>query len=139
MIIQKDGRKCTCGKNGCFETYASMKVFKTEIRKRFNNEKLSGKEILELLQDKSNLEKVEDIIQEYIGYVAIGVSNFARICSADTVVVGGSFVYFKDILFDRLLKELDRIMIPMEKENTKIKIAKLENDAGIIGATKITY
>jgi hypothetical protein len=28
-------------------------------------------------------------------------------------------------------------MIPMEKENTQIKIAKLENDAGIIGATKI--
>jgi predicted NBD/HSP70 family sugar kinase len=137
MIIQKDGRKCECGKNGCFEAYASMKVFKTQIRKRFNNERLSSKEILELLQNNDNLKIAEDIIKEYIEYVAIGVSNFARICSADTVVVGGSFTYFKEILFDRLLQELDKIMIPMEKENTKIKIAKLENDAGIIGATKI--
>lgn len=137
MIIEKNGRKCECGKNGCYEAYASMKVFKTKIRKAFNNEKLSSKEILELLQNESNLKIAEDVIQEYIEYVAIGVSNFARMCSADTVVIGGSFVYFKDILFDRLLQELDKIMIPMEKENTKIKIAKLENDAGIIGATKI--
>ena len=56
-------------------------------------------------------------------------------CSADMVVIGGSFVYFKDILFDKLLKELDRIMIPMEKENLQIKLATLGNDAGIIGAT----
>jgi predicted NBD/HSP70 family sugar kinase len=137
MIIQKNGRRCKCGKNGCFEAYASMKVFKTQIRKRFNNEKMSSKEILELLKDESNLKIAEDIIKEYIEYVAIGVSNFARICSADTVAIGGSFIYFKDILFDRLLQELDRIMIPMEKENTSIKIAILGNDAGIIGATKI--
>ena len=52
-------------------------------------------------------------------------------------MLGGSFVYFKDVLFDRLLEELDRIMIPMEKKNVKIKLAMLGNDAGIIGATRI--
>lgn len=135
MIIQKDGRKCNCGKNGCYETYASMKVLKNSIRERFNKMNLTSKAILELLQDSKNLEKVEDIIQNYIEYVSIGIVNFARMCSADMVVIGGSFVYFKDILFDKLLKELDRIMIPMEKENLQIKLATLGNDAGIIGAT----
>ena len=96
---------------------------------------LSSKEILELLQQTKNLEKLEDIIQNYIEYVSIGVANFARICSADMVAMGGSFVYFKDILFNKLQKELDRIIPKNERENLQIKLATLGNDAGIIGAT----
>lgn len=87
------------------------------------------------MKSPKNLEQVEDIIEEYIGYMAIGIANFARICSADIVVIGGSFVHFKDILFNRLLKELDRIMIPMEKEKLTIKLASLGNDAGMIGSS----
>lgn len=137
MIVEKNGRKCTCGKNGCYETYASMKVLKTQIRNRLGNEYLSSKEILQLLKDEKNMKLVEDIIQEYIEYVAIGISNISRLCSVDTLVVGGSFIHYKDILFSKLKKELDRIMIPMEKENFEIKLAKFENDAGIIGAANL--
>ena len=137
MIIERNGRKCNCGKNGCYEAYASMKVLKTQIRNRLKNEELSSKDILNLLQNSDEISKVEDILEEYIEYLAIGISNMARICSSDTVCIGGSFVYYKDILFDRLLCELGRIMIPMEKEKTKIKLATLGNDAGIIGATLI--
>ncbi|MBO5478376.1 MAG: ROK family protein [Clostridia bacterium] len=137
MIIEKNGRKCNCGKNGCYETYASMKALKTMLRQRLGQENLSSKEILEELKNPEKIVQVEDIIKEYIEYVAIGVSNFARMCSAQVIVIGGSFVHYKDILFNPLLKELDRIMIPMEKEMVDIKLATLGNDAGIIGATKI--
>lgn len=58
-------------------------------------------------------------------------------CNAEVVAIGGSFVYFKDILFDRLQKELDRIIPKKERENLQIKLATLGNDAGMIGATKI--
>lgn len=137
MIIERNGRKCKCGKNGCYEAYASMKAFKTSIRKGLNNENLSSIEMLKLLKDKENCKQVEDIIQDYIEYVAIGIANMARICSADTLVIGGSFTYYKDILFEKLQKELSRIMDEREKHTVTIKIAKLGNDAGMIGATKI--
>ena len=126
------------GKGGCYETYASMKVLKDSIRKEFNAESLRSEEILELLEDKENLNRVEHILKEYIEYLAIGISNMARLCSADTVVIGGSFVHYKDLLFERLKKELDRIMSDLEKKQTRvIKLAKFSNDAGIIGATLI--
>ncbi len=135
MIIQKNGRKCNCGRNGCYETYASMKAFKTQIRQYFDNPNLSSKEILEILKQPENRSKVEDILQGYIGFVAIGIANMARICSADVLVIGGSFVYYKDILFSKLQEELDRIMPPIQNKRTIIKLAELGNDAGMIGAT----
>lgn len=139
MIIEKNGRLCNCGKKGCYETYASMKVLKTQLRQRLGKESLTSKEILEILKNSEKMQQVEDIVNGYIEYVAIGVANFARMCSADVIVLGGSFVHYKDILFDKLLKELDRIMIPMEKENLQIRLASLGNDAGMIGATRIVY
>ncbi len=137
MIVQKDGRKCNCGKRGCYEAYASMKALKTQIREHFANEALSSKEILLLLQNEDNRKQVEGILQDYIEYMAMGIANFARICSAEVVALGGSFIFFKEILFERLQKELDRIMIPMEKEKVKIRLATYGNDAGMIGATRL--
>lgn len=98
---------------------------------------MSSKEILQILKDETKNQAFEEIIKTYIEYLSIGIANFARICSSDVVVIGGSFVHFKDVLWNILLKELDRIMIPMEREKTTIKLATLGNDAGIIGGTRI--
>lgn len=137
MIIERNGRLCNCGKNGCYETYASMKTLKMSLRKRLRQENLTSREILELLKNPLKIEQVEDIIKEYIEYVAIGVSNIASMCSADVLVIGGSFVHYKEILFDRLLQELDRIMTPTEREMVEVRLASLGNDAGIIGAVGV--
>ncbi len=92
---------------------------------------------MQILKDETKNQAFEEIIKTYIEYLSIGIANFARICSSDVVVIGGSFVHFKDVLWNILLKELDRIMIPMEREKTTIKLATLGNDAGIIGGTRI--
>lgn len=137
MIIQRDGKRCQCGKNGCYEAYASMKAFKTRIRQVLGNDGISSKEILNLLTKLDRNKQLEDVINDYIDYLAIGISNMARIFSADVIVLGGSFVYYKDILFQKLQIELDRIMDPIEKQKVRVKLAELGNDAGIIGATII--
>lgn len=137
MIIQRDGKRCQCGKNGCYEAYASMKAFKTRIRQVLGNDGISSKEILNLLTKLDRNKQLEDVINDYIDYLAIGISNMARIFSADVIVLGGSFVYYKDILFQKLQIDLDRIMDPIEKQKVRVKLAELGNDAGIIGATII--
>ena len=134
MIIERNGKQCSCGKKGCYETYASMRTLKTNLKKRLGDENLISKQILESLKNPKTMEQVEDIINEYIGYVAIGIANFIRICSADVLVIGGSFVHYKDVLFDKLLKELEIIMPKEEREKVDIRLAMLGNDAGIIGA-----
>ena len=49
--------------------------------------------------------------------------------------MGGSFVYFKDILLEKLEVELNKNGVLFNnQEIPKITIAKLKNDAGMIGS-----
>ena len=79
MIIQKDGIKCNCGKNGCFERYASMKALKDNLRDALGvDEKITGKELLDYLRKNPDNEKINNIIDEYIEYLSIGISRRCR-------------------------------------------------------------
>lgn len=135
MVIKKDGIKCNCGRKGCFEKYASMKVLRDAVEKEFERKNLNGKEVEKILLDKNNSTRVEKIIDEYIENLSEGLANLINIFEPETISIGGSFVYFKDILLEKLIKKLgedDRLF--NDQEVPKIVMAKLKNDAGIIGA-----
>ena len=134
MSIKKDGRKCNCGRNGCFEKYASMKVLRDTVEKEFKKENLSGKEVEQILSDNKNIEKTEKIIDEYLENLSEGLANLINIFEPETISIGGSFVYFKDILLEKLIKKLAEGNRLFNNQVPKIVMAKLKNDAGIIGA-----
>ena len=132
MIIEKNGMPCICGKNGCFERYASMKAFKTDLRNVLGlDERTRGEELLAIIRnnkpDSKNYELIENVIEKYIENLSIGIINLIEIFEPEIIGMGGSFVHFEDILLDRLKKKINRDVI--------IQTAVLENDAGIIGAT----
>lgn len=135
MVIKKDGIKCNCGHNGCFERYASMKVLKDKIKKEFGKQELTGEEVKNILEDKNNNERTEKIVNEYIDNLATGIANLINIFEPETISIGGSFVYFKDILLDKLIKRLGEGNLLFNQQPVpKMVMAKLKNDAGIIGA-----
>lgn len=143
MVIEKEGIECKCGKRGCFETYCSMKRFKENIKR-----------VLEVIAPEENIEnsvelkcilerhmhsmKINKIVQTYINDLVIGLSNVIDIFEPEIICLGGSFVYFEDILYKGLMKEMkNRKYVFNKEELPKIELAKLGNDAGIIGATLI--
>lgn len=138
MIIEKDGRICRCGKKGCFETYASMKNFKVNIRKILNlDEEILGGKLLEILELNKDKEEVKNVISDYIEYLAIGISNLINIFEPEVIVIGGSFVFYKNILLDKLIREIqNKGLLFNKRKDLNIKLAKLGNDAGIIGAVE---
>lgn len=140
MIIEKDGLVCKCGKFGCWQQYASMKTLKDRLRKALRyDEKTDSKQLLNLLKNMKEEDKefnvINNIIEEYIKDLSIGISNLINIFEPEAIGIGGSFVYFKDILLNKLKNELlsDSLLFNSRKD-IKIETAILENDAGIIGA-----
>ena len=55
MVINKGGRQCSCGKRGCFETYASIRAFRNKIAEVLDiDNDFSGQYLREQLLDFNN-------------------------------------------------------------------------------------
>lgn len=136
IIIQKDGIKCHCKNNGCFENYCSMRAFKENVIKILDLDKeTSSKEILKLVHNSMENKMLNNYIDEYINNFIIGICNISNIMNPEVICIGGSFPYFKDILYKELLEKSNNITYQFEKP--KIIFSQSGNDAGIIGATLI--
>ncbi len=75
MVIDKNGPLCTCGKHGCFETYASVKVLRNKIRQTLNiTGDMSGQQLREEIIP-SHQEEVKQDILEYVDNLKTGICN----------------------------------------------------------------
>lgn len=137
-IIQKDGELCSCGKRGCFEAYASLKKFKQKVSSTFNLNTMSGEKIREYIYNNPDNEILKNMINEYIEYLGIGISNIVNIFEPDAICIGGSFAEYESIFYEPLKSLLlSGNLLFNQRHDIIIKLAKLKNDAGIIGATLI--
>ena len=134
IIIEKNGLKCNCGRNGCFEKYASMKALKEKIAKQIGKETITGEELKEILERNIEDEQIENIVNEYIDNLTIGLGNLINIFEPEVISIGGSFAYYEKTLLNKLIKRLEKEELFNKKNMPKIVLAKLKNDAGIIGA-----
>ena len=138
MIIRKDGIKCNCGKNGCFEKYASITALKKEVINTYDlSEEYSGICLYKFIKEHLQDEEMKIIIDMYVENLYIGLSNIINLFEPEIISIGGSFVYYEDIFLEKLQNKLDENAIRYGESSTKIVMAQYKNDAGIIGASNI--
>lgn len=136
MIIQKNGIQCNCGKRGCFEAYSSIKRFKEKIAKEFCLDNLNNNYIKDFIINNLNDVRLRYFISQYIENLAIGISNLINIFEPEIIVFGGGFVDYSDILLEPLKQQiLTTNLLFNKRDDIILKLAKLGNDAGIIGAS----
>lgn len=133
ITIEKNGLQCNCGRRGCFEKYASMSALKGKIAKVYGKECITGEELKEILENTENAE-INKIVDEYIENLCIGIANLINIFEPETISIGGSFAYFEKTLLNKLILRLQKEEIFNKENMPKITLAKLKNDAGIIGS-----
>ena len=139
MVIQKHGEKCNCGRNGCFEAYASMKRLKEKIKNNFNLTSIDGKLIKQFMLENKENKELNKTLNTYIEDLSIGIANLINILEPEAICIGGSFAHYKEILLERLENKLSEKVELYNKDSVpKIVFAELKNDAGIIGAAMQT-
>lgn len=79
--------------------------------------------------------KAKEVVDTFIEYLAVGITNTINIFQPDVLCIGGGVCNEGDALL-LPLKELVKkeVYTKNSPKNTEIVIAKLGNDAGIIGA-----
>ncbi|NLB81274.1 MAG: ROK family transcriptional regulator, partial [Clostridiaceae bacterium] len=86
MTIVKDGKKCACGKKGCFEAYCSTMVLSD------NN----GDEITDFFKklEKGNKDCMA-IWDEYLDHLAAGINNIRMVFDSEIIIGGDIHRYIK--------------------------------------------
>jgi len=126
MTIKSDGFKCSCGNQGCFEEYASEKFFKRKS-------KLLPLEIEK--KAKQGDKKAQKIYREFGQNLGLGLTNIVNILDPDIIVIGGSIAKAGSLILSPAKKEVKkRVLSPQSKKFVKIRVAKLGEFSGAIGA-----
>lgn len=75
-------------------------------------------------------------MEEYINDLAVGLSNIINIFEPEAIVIGGGFARYDYMLLKPLEEKLINTNLLFNKrQKITIQVAKLGNDAGIIGAS----
>lgn len=135
MIIKANGIPCKCGKSGCFEKYGSILEYKNKVKKCLNlSSDVNGDELRQVMKERYT--EIADLEAEYISDLCIGISNLINILEPDIVVLGGGFAHFSEFFEDKIKDGLiNSSLLFNRREDLDLRMAKLGNDAGIIGAT----
>ena len=138
MIIEKDGRLCSCGKKGCFETYASIRAFKKQVCDALKiQDNISGQELRRLLGEHAENKKVQVAVEDFLYALKIGLGNLIDIFEPQAICFGGSFSYYENNpILEKLVCKLHEDDTSFtESKKPDIVLAEYKNNAGIIGAT----
>lgn len=149
IVEPEDGFECTCGNKGCLETVASAtgvvrvarhlaeeyegdSLIKAAID---NGEAVSSKDIF---QAAAQGDKFADSVVEKVSYyLGLATANISNILNPDSVVIGGGVSAAGEFLRSRVENYFTKYAFPQVRRSTKVKIAELGNDAGIIGAASL--
>ncbi len=145
-VIEVDGAQCSCGRKGCFEAYSSatglIRMTNEAIAEHPDsamaklgekNGKVTARTSFDAMKDGDECAKV--VVDKYIKYLAAGITNTINIFQPDVLCIGGGVCNEGDALLLPMKAIVEKEVYTRDSEkNTKIVIAELGNDAGIIGA-----
>ena len=146
-VIEVDGPECACGRRGCFEVFSSATGLIRMTKEAMDNDKdtlmhkitaeRNGKVTARTSFDAMRMgdKTAKAGVDKFIKYLAAGITNTINIFQPDILCIGGGVCNEGDPLLlpvRALVKK--EVYTRNSPKNTEIVIAKLGNDAGIIGA-----
>lgn len=147
MILKSGGRKCSCGKRGCFEAYCSttglIKDTKKEIEKAKQKTpltklykkdgQLDGRRIMTAVSDQDPVAK--KAFDKYLTHLAEGMTGIVDLFRPEVVYIGGGISARFDLMEAFLNDYVKKYSFGGEHAFVPIiKKAPGGNDVGIIGA-----
>lgn len=140
---------CTCGKTGCLETVASATGI-VNLTRRYSEEfagdsvlknmvddgqEVTAKDVFDLAKDDDPLALI--VFERFSFYLGLACAHIGNLLNPSTIVIGGGVSAAGGFLMDGVKKQFDQYTFKQVRESTKISLAKLGNDAGVIGAASL--
>lgn len=149
-VIRLGGERCTCGRRGCLEAYASATALVRQTQRAMikhpdsamweickgNLENVNGKTAFDGLRlgDKA----AKRVVQNYVTYLAAGITNLANVFRPEAILLGGGICKEGESLLKPLRKLLTKeIFGGSDRAPVLLETAALGYDAGLCGAARL--
>lgn len=150
IVIKKGGRPCSCGRRGCWEAYSSATALTLMTKEKVaeckaqlipslmideseKNGKVSARTAFAAMKQGDG--PAQEVVDEYISYLACGIANIINIFQPEVLSIGGGICNERDYLLKPLMEKVEHEQYTRgNNKKTRVLIAELGNDAGIIGA-----
>lgn len=151
IIVDKDGPLCTCGNWGCLEAIASARAIAEKGSKAVENGEPTV--IRELCQGdpkavtaemvfraaRAGDQVAERILDVALTYLGVGVTSIVNVFNPAMIILGGGVAQAGEQLLapvQRIVRQRARRLLA---EHVQIVLAKLGNDAGVIGGAYLVF
>jgi glucokinase len=146
MVVDPNGPPCPCGRQGCWERFASgsglgllgreaatANRFPRGVELAGEPEYVRGEHVTQAAAEGDA--DALAIFDHFAEWVALGIGNLLAILDSSLVVIGGGLVEAGDLLLDPVRRALPaRMMAPEERADVRVVAAELGEQAGAIGA-----
>jgi len=140
LCLEPGGKQCHCGKQGCWEQFASVTALinmtNDAIKENpgsilagiaLTSGEVSGETVF--LGVEQDCEVAKKVLDSYVIYLAEGINSLISIFDPEMILLSGG-----------LSNAGDQLLAPLKEKinsDTVVSVSVLKNDAGLIGAANL--
>tara|TARA_B100000029_G_scaffold480578_1_gene528728 strand:+ start:1020 stop:2000 length:981 start_codon:yes stop_codon:yes gene_type:complete len=150
MVVEKDGLQCPCGKQGCWEQYASGSALGRLAQRMHEDGDIpdlaskvrSGKsyvtgELVGVAAQENHKEALQ-ILEIFSQWVSLGIHNLVKVTDPSLIVIGGGIAEIGQPLIGAINRTFSQIAnSEPNAQQVELVLAKFGNRAGSLGAALI--
>lgn len=149
VVEPHNGFACTCGNHGCLETvtsatgvvrlarkFAEEYEGSSQIKASINNgDEVTSKDIF--IAAEAGDAFALSVVDKFAYYLGFACANLGSTLNPAAIVIGGGVSAAGEFLRSKVETYFQKYSFSTVRDSTKIKLAELGNDAGIIGAASL--
>ena len=131
MVVARGGIPCVCGRNGCWERYASGSALGRMAREAGIGDR--GEDVTTAAMNGDARALV--VFDEFADWFAVGLANLVHVLDVSRCVIAGGLVEAGEVLLDAVRRAFAaRVVAPEHRPPVEIVGAQLGERAAAIGA-----
>jgi N-acetylglucosamine repressor len=145
VVVPEGGEICRCGKRGCLETVASVEALIRQAKELTREHADCG---LPHNIEHIDLDCIEaafkagnplmcDLVLKTAEHIGVAISHAVGLLNIQRIVLKGDMTRFGDVWLNRIRAVLKDYSLARPLENTRVEIARLGENAVILGAAAV--
>ncbi|MCK8606596.1 ROK family glucokinase [Apilactobacillus ozensis] len=146
ITVEPGGFMCTCGKRGCLEQYASATGV-VNVAKHLSSEFTGKSRLKEIIDSGEEITSkivfyladngdifANQVVDRVCYFLGLALSNVGNTLNPGNIIIGGGVSNAGNTLLQPTTKYFQENAFRPVRDSTKIRLAQLGNDAGVMGA-----